>query len=211
MPRERATERRGPGRNEGTREKVEEHLSFLWKSIEESSESASPGQRLCHLIGYVEQFILFFPIPCAGRGAREEGGGERTREREVRMPKERQRGAPSSTYLLPSAHVDAIFQYRVKRALPFSFIPLPFLPLTPPSPSLLRPSSLVPPIFLSFRLAPSFLSREGRENGSEARNEKKGRKESRWAAREVKKVEEKRKSEEPRLASAATREPSKVE
>lgn len=142
MPRERATERRGPGRNEGTREKVEEHLSFLWKSIEESSESASPGQRLCHLIGYVEQFILFFPIPCAGRGAREEGGGgERTREREVRMPKERQRGAPSSTYLLPSAHVDAIFQYRVKRALPFSFIPLPFLPLTPPPPPFFAPRS----------------------------------------------------------------------
>lgn len=44
----------------------------------------------------------------------------------------------------------------------------------------------------------------------EARNEKKGRKESGWAAREVKKVEE-NESEEPRLASAATREPSKVE
>ena len=34
---------------------------FSLESIEESSESASPGQRLCHLIGYVEQFILFFP------------------------------------------------------------------------------------------------------------------------------------------------------
>lgn len=84
--------------------------------------------------------------------------------------------------------------------------PLLFLPLAPSF-----PLTLVPPVFLSFRLASSLLSREGRESGSEARNEKKGRKESRWAARVVKKVEEKRKSEEPRLASAATREPSKVE
>jgi len=74
MPRERATERCGPGRKRERERK--ERTSFLWKSIEESSESASPGQRLCHLIGYVEQFILFFPIPCGRGGAREEGGRE---------------------------------------------------------------------------------------------------------------------------------------
>jgi hypothetical protein len=81
---------------------------------------------------------------------------------------------PSSTYLLPSAHVDAIFQYRVKRALPLSsFTHLLSAPglLPPPVP----PPTL---FFLSFRLAPSLLSPGERENGSEARNEKKGRKES---------------------------------
>jgi len=62
--------------NERRRRRRKEHLSLLWKSIEKSSESASPGQRLCHLIGYVEQFILFFPIP-RGRGALREREGAR--------------------------------------------------------------------------------------------------------------------------------------
>lgn len=76
MPRERATEAEREER--GNERKRKEHLSLLWKSIEESSESASPGQRLCHLIGYVEQFILFFPIP-RGRGAAK--GRKRKKER----------------------------------------------------------------------------------------------------------------------------------
>lgn len=76
MPRERATEVEREER--GNERKRKEHLSLLWKSIEESSESASPGQRLCHLIGYVEQFILFFPIP-RGRGA--PGGSKRKNEK----------------------------------------------------------------------------------------------------------------------------------
>jgi len=106
--------------------------------------------------------------------------------------KERQ-SAPSSTYLLPSAHVDAIFQYRVKRELPFSFT-------HPPT-----------PIFLSFRLASSFFSRGERENGSEARNEKKGRKEPGGRHGRVEEHGEvENESEELRLASAVTRELSKV-
>lgn len=76
MPRERATEVEREER--GNERKRKEHLSLLWKSIEESSESASPGQRLCHLIGYVEQFILFFPIP-RERGA--PGGSKRKNEK----------------------------------------------------------------------------------------------------------------------------------
>jgi len=76
MPRERATEAEREER--GNKRKRKEHLLLLWKSIEESSESASPGQRLCHLIGYVEQFILFFPIP-RGRGALR--GRKRKKER----------------------------------------------------------------------------------------------------------------------------------
>lgn len=99
---------------------------------------------------------------------------ERTRERKRKREGEGRRGIGEAKhilllplYLLPSAHVDAIFQYRVKRALPLSFHP----------PTLVHP--LFPPFFfLSFRLAPSLLSRGERENGSEARNEKKGRKES---------------------------------
>jgi len=99
------------------------------------------------------------------------------------LPQERQ-SAPSSTYLLPSAHVDAIFQYRVKRALPFSFTHSPT------------------PIFLSFRLASSFFSRGERENGSEARNEKKGRKEPGGRRGRVVEAEVENESEELRLASA---------
>lgn len=129
-----------------------------------------PGNGSATLLDMLSNLFYFSLFPAGGEQHRErkrekERETVRRRERERRLPKERQ-SAPSSTYLLPSAHVDAIFQYRVKRALPFSFTHPP----TPPLP-------LATPIFLSFRLASSFFSRGERENGSEARNEKKGRKE----------------------------------
>lgn len=196
MPRERASEveREREREERGNERKRKEHLSLLWKSIEESSESASPGQRLCHLIGYVEQFILFFPIPLAREGERreevreEERRGEHERERR-RLPKERQ-SAPFSTYLLPSAHVDAIFQYRVKRALPFSFT-------HPPS-----PFSRLPLVSSRFFV---LFSRRKRKWKRGTKREK-GKKGAWWAAQEGGEGE----SEELRLASAVTREPSKV-
>lgn len=98
-----------------TEEGREEHLSVLWKSIEESSESASPGQRLCHLIGYVEQFILFFPTPRRGEVGRKGGS---TKRRNAVGSERAERGR--ATLHLPAtlrAHIDAIFQYRVKRPL----------------------------------------------------------------------------------------------
>lgn len=175
MPRERTAaadrEERGNERRWRRRRRRKEHLSLLWKSIEESSESASPGQRLCHLIGYVEQFILFFPIPRAE-------GEHRARERErrrVRTEREEVRdteGEAEHTLL----HLPATLRTR-RRHFPISRQASTPVLLHPPP---VRPP---PPLFsLSSRLAPSLFSPRERENGSEARNEKKGRKESRWAA-----------------------------
>lgn len=95
------------------------------ESIEESSESASPGQRLCHLIGYVEQFILFFPTLPRRRGGGWIGEGTRRVKREKEGRKERlgENHHPPPTTL--RAHIDAIFQYRVKRSLARSFASLP--------------------------------------------------------------------------------------
>lgn len=152
-----------------------------------------PGNGSATLLDMLSNLFYFSLFLAGGEQRKEERERKRDREheRERRLPKERQ-SAPSSTYLLPSAHVDAIFQYRVKRALPFSFT---------------HPHT---PIFLSFRLAPSFFSRRERENGSEARNEKKGRKESGGRRGRVEEAEVENESEELRLASAVTREPSKV-
>jgi len=151
-----------------------------------------PGNGSATLLDMLSN-LFYFSLFLAGGEYREkerERNRDREREQEKRLPQERQ-SAPSSTYLLPSAYVDAIFQYRVKRA--------PVLVHSPPT-----------PIFLSFRLASSFFSRGERENGSEARNEKKGRKKpGGWRGR-VEEAEVENESEELRLASAVTREPSKV-
>jgi len=78
---------------------------------------------------------------------------------------------PSSTYLLPSAHVDAIFQYRVKRALPLSS----FTHLLS-APGLLPPPSHLPLSFFSrfVSLLRSFLREKEK---MEARHETRKREE----------------------------------
>lgn len=141
--------------------------------------------------------------------ARAEREGEPARKRETGRegkrgtPREK-RSTPSSTYLLPSAHVDAIFQYRVKRAHPLSpsttsrqsppSLPLLHLPL-PPLPSPLSPFSLVSS--RSFAL----FSRRKRIWKRGTKREK-GKKGIRWAAgaggrAKKNRGENERESEEP--------------
>lgn len=118
-----------------------------------------PGNGSATLLDMLSNLFYFSLFLSGGESAGgREGGRERTSKR--KGCRRRGRGAPSSTYLLPSAHVDAIFQYRVKRALSFSFTPC----LSSPS---------FHPGFSLFRLTPSFFPREGRENGSEARETRK--------------------------------------
>lgn len=151
------------------REGREEHLSVLWKSIEESSESASPGQRLCHLIGYVEQFILFFPTPRAGAE-----GGAAERRNAVGRESARDVGEPPSTCRLPSAHTST-----------------PFSNIASSGRQLSRSRRSSPSAFPGFHLASSRSSalvspspgRERERNGTRERHEKKGmRKEAAGAA-----------------------------
>ncbi|KAL0131593.1 hypothetical protein PUN28_002851 [Cardiocondyla obscurior] len=180
MPRERATEIERAGRKREREKKEGTSLALLWKSIEESSESASPGQRLCHLIGYVEQFILFFPIP-RGRGATGE-----------ELPKERQ----SATLF----HLPATLRTR-RRHFPISRqASAPVLVHSSPYPQLPLVSSR---FFVLF-------SRRKRKwkRGTKREKGKKGAERVAW--RRVAQPEVEHESEKLRLASAVTREPSKV-
>lgn len=98
-----------------------------------------PGNGSATLLDMLSNLFYFSLFLAEGEHREEERERKKDRKREQgrRLPKERQ-SAPSSTYLLPSAHVDAIFQYRVKRALPFSFTHPPTTPSSSRFVSLLR-------------------------------------------------------------------------
>lgn len=102
-----------------------------------------PGNGSGTLLDMLSNLFYFSPL---SRGRNGEGGSGIARERD---------GA-ATLHLpatLPRAHIDAIFQYRVKRPL----------------------ASLPPPRLVSSRSPPgSFLREEDRMRGRGARNEKKG-------------------------------------
>lgn len=148
---------------------------FSLESIEESSESASPGQRLCHLIGYVEQFILFFPTLSGGGGRKGERQAEwRIAERE--KEREERRGEnhpPPPPPPIPSVSLRRVPSARThRRHFPISRQAFACsLDSTRLLYSLLLLRGL-PRFFLS--LLRSLLAGWGNREDDEARNEKKG-------------------------------------